>query len=237
MWRAVWRIELHKSVLIYAAMLVIAVPYVLMRQSPMGCDDMAPFAFAVAVGMLLAGCIFRDAPGTAAFVFSLPMSRTRLFWYRWSLGVGMIALAAVACEAVLATGLREAAQSRLIGSVWYPMVRWLELGVLWPVASGALLGYQVMAFVGLRWRHRAPGGVRKGRALLVAMIVALAVVFVLGFLMWSGPNPGSGGSGGLETPARWGFITSPAFIAWLAVLTVMTTVGCLSCYRRLEIEA
>ena len=179
----------------------------------------------------MAGRVFQDAPGTAAFVFSLSLSRDRLFWYRWGLGLGMIVAADAAIGAVLASGLRQAVQTGIYDSVWYPMVRWRELGILWPVAAGALLGYQTRVFGAMRWPSRASeaAGWRRGSWIIwIAAFVALGGLEMLRF--WAR-------GGDLEAPQQWTLIASPAFIAYLAILTILTTASSLSYYRRLEIEA
>jgi hypothetical protein len=237
MWRAIWRIELRKTVPYYLSMPTVAVLYVLMRQAPLGCDDQWPFSVAIFMGMWLAQRIFRDASGTEAFVFSLPLSRTRLFWYRWTLGVGMVALTGAAVGVVIATGLRETVQTGLYDSVWYPMVRWRELGILWPLAAGALFGYQLAAFGALSRPLRAPAEAGGRRGPLVVWIVAIVALGGLATLTTGARAFLPGDSAGMEAPQRWELITSPAFIAYLAVLTVLTTASCLWCYRRLEIEA
>ena len=139
---------------------------------------------------------------------------------------------------MIATGLRQTVQIGPYDSPWYPMVRWQELGVLWPVGAGGLLGYQLAAFRSLRWPRRAPGAAVKGRAMVIAMIVAFIVAAALvAFTSCSRVAVPGRKHRAWRPPLRLGLIASPAFVAWLAVLTVMTTASCLSCYRRLEIEA
>lgn len=237
MWRAIWRIELHKTVPYYVVMIAAGILYVLLRQTPLGDDDDLPCVLAVAMGAQLAARIFCDEPGTASFVFSLPLTRARLFWHRWALGVAMIAAADAAIGVVLASGLRQAVQTGIYDSVWYPMVRWQEFGFLWPVAAGALFGYQARMFGAMRWPSRTSEGTgwrRISWIIWIAAIVGFGGLAVLASWAWS-LIPGGGG--GMETPQRWHLVASPGFIVYLAILTVLTTASCLSYYRRLEIEA
>jgi hypothetical protein len=229
MWRAVWRIELRKTVPYYAVAVAALVVYVLLRQAPLGSGDLGSLALSALVGAWLADSVFLDAPGTGAFIFSLPVTRRRLFWYRWSLGIGLIAAGEAVVLIVILSGLRQMVQTCAFHPFWYPTMRWRELGYLWPLAAGAIWGYQVTGFSRLRWPSRQARPIGWQRFSLPTWIVMLFVLGGLGVLMsWERPSgPGDG----------WNPVTSGWFVAYIGVLTVLTAASSALCYRRLEIEA
>ena len=235
MWQAIWRLAIHRTGLWYLVVVIALVGYTLLKPDPLGSSDLVAGMTGAALGGVLAWCLFGDPPGVAAFVFSRPFSRRRLFLYRWLIGLGFQAITILLLLAVLAGGLRQWIHVSLYHhSLWYPMVRWYELSVLWPVALASLFAYQAMLFIMVRSRLlRSPrpkyaGSMRALRTIVhVMLIAAFAIVVLLGGL-WAVRLAPTGVS---LLPA------APLVLPYVAVVTVMTTLGGLSCYRQLEVEA
>jgi hypothetical protein len=218
--------------------LLLTVAYVLVRQTPFGAVDPVPGLLGALLGGVLAFRLFRDPGGTETFVFSLPLSRSRLFRSRWLLGLVLQAVTLACVAALLALGVREAAQVRLFDSLWYPMVRWYELSVLWSVGLCSLASYQIVAFLLLRKRLvETDQTKRRGRlrqlagtaGFLVAAFTGLFGAWIV-LLMTVRTGPGE--------PSLSALPTGPTTIlSYVFVLTVLTTLAGLYCCRRLEVAA
>ena len=198
--------------------------------------DLVPAAFGGVQGCLLALGIFSDAPGTQSFLFSRPFSRRRLFLYRWGIGLGFQALTLLVLLSVLALGARQGIQTRAFSSPWYPMVRWHEIAVLWPVGLTSILFYQATGFVILRNRLLASGRpVAVGHRKMTARVAFLGALLVLCILLILGRFVFAGVAGGVSS-TPFGLLLKRAFPVYLGALTVLATLASLHCYRRLEVE-
>jgi len=230
MWQTVWKIELRKTLPWFLGWLVIILVYALLRSAPFRSIDLMPVLLGAGLGATLAGRLFGDTRGTEAFVFSLPLSRARLFWYRWLLGLACQGLTLLALLGLLALGARQAVQTGLFRSPWYPMVRWYELSVLWPVGLGSLLAYQVVGYVMSRKRvlmvEQAALSLRWKRH--VSVICAVGG-FVAGFGMFIGTDG--------QTPARLPSLPLLPLLAYTIAVVLLTTLSSLHCYRRMEVPA
>lgn len=238
MWRAVWKIEARKTVPWYVVILLVLTGYTLFRFKPLGAGDLAPIALGSLQGVVLALRIFRESSGTAAFVFSRPVSRRRLFLYRWGLGLGLQALSLVVVGGLIVLGVRQTIQTRAFDSPWYPMVRWYELSVLLAMGLPSLFFYQVTCFVMLR--NRLLASMRARRTARWKRIGKAAALWgLLGFALFTIAATGravdvdGGGSNWTSLALTPGEI----FRVYLGVLVAMTTLGGLRCYSLLEIEA
>jgi hypothetical protein len=236
MWQAVWALAVRRTTLWYSVVLLIIAGTVLLSQSPLGGEDVGLVFLGAVQGWVLAFRLFTDPPGVGAFVFSRPLSRRRLFWYRWLIGVGYQALTLLVLVVLLAGGLRQGIQAWMFHSRWYPMVRWYELSVLLPVGMGSLFSFQASCFVMLRnWllgasKPRRASGF--GRAVAVGFLAAASLFGVVVLLGAAAEAVASRGG-----PATLGGFDASVFLPYLAVLTIMTTLGSLHCYHRLEVEA
>jgi hypothetical protein len=236
MWQAVWALAVRRTTLWYSVVLLIIAGTVLLRQSPLGSEDLGLACLGAVQGWVLAFRLFTDPPGVGAFVFSRPISRRRLFWYRWLIGVGYQALTLLLLVVLLGGGLRQQIQVWMLQSRWYPMVRWYELSVLLPVGMGSLFSFQASCFVMLR--NRLLGALKPRRASGFGRAVAvgfLTVVSLLGAVVLLGAAAEVVAS--RATAATQAEFDTSVFLPYLAVLTIMTTLGSLACYRRLEVEA
>ena len=236
MWQAVWALAERRTTLWYLVVLLIIAGTVLLNGAPLGGEDFGLALLGAVQGWVLAFRLFTDPPGVDAFVFSRPLSRRRLFWYRWLIGLGYQALTLVVLVVLLAAGLRQGVQASVFQSRWYPMVRWYELSVLWPVGMGSLFSFQVSCFVMLRNRllgaSEPSRASRLGRAVAVGFLAAASLFGVVVLLAVAVEVVASrGGSGALVG------LEASVFLPYLAVLTIITTLGSLHCYGRLEVEA
>lgn len=235
MWQAIWKLAIHGTGLWYLVVVTPLAGYTLLKTDPLGTSDLVAALLGAVLGCVLAFRLFRDPSGVDAFVFSRPFSRRRLFLYRWLIGLAFQAITTLLLVVLLAGGLRQWIHVSLYHhSLWYPMVRWYELSVLWPVVGTSLFAYQATLLVMARNRllrssqAKRGGLMRKlGRVVDGALIAAFAFAVLLGAL-WAN-RLGSTGAAPL--------LTAPLVLPYLALMTVMTTLGGLHCYRQLEVEA
>lgn len=252
MWQAIWKLAARRATPWYLAVLIVMVGYALFRHVPLGRDDLVPALLGAIQGWVLAFRLFRDPPGVSAFVFSRPFSRRRLFLYRWLIGLGYQAVTLLLLLLLLAAGLREWVQVEMARSAWYPMARWYELSGLWPVGLVSLAVYQATCFVivrnrlvrdspsrfGSKWHlvffatHDRAVRFRSRVGKLVALVstALIVVIAVLGLAHLAVVAHQSGSVRLSVTVAR-------GLLVYASVLVVMTTLGGLCCYRRLEVEA
>ena len=210
------KIDVRKVCPYYAPFLLLTVGYVLFQKTPLSSDDWGVNLIACLQGMVIAWWLFNDSGGTAAFIFSRPLSRKRLFLTRWSFGISLQLLTIMAVFATIATRLRSDIQM-LMNSPYQPMVKWFELSVIEPIALFSILGYEVVMFLKLRgsivsvhpptWRDIL------GTVLVIALLVLILAVFFTH-----------------SVPIHYRLI-------YATLVTIVGTLASLHCYQHLEIEA
>ncbi len=214
------KIDVRKVLPYYIPSLLLIVGFVLFWNKPLTTNDLVlnPILNLIAClqGMLVAWMLFHDSGGTAAFIFSRPLSRKRLFLTRWCCGISFQFLTILAVFAVITTGLRSWIQV-LMDSPYQPMVKWYELSVLGSFALYSILGYQVVMFFRLRasivnvrppsWRDN----------LKTVLTIILCLQFSQGIL-------------GNFHPLHYR-------LTYSALVLILGTLGSLHCYQRTEIEA
>ena len=210
------KIDVRKVLPYYAPFLLLTVGYVLFRKTPLGSDDWKVNLIACLQGMVVAWALFNDAEGTEAFIFSRPLSRSRLFLIRWGFGISLQLLTIVAVFVTIAIGLRSGIQM-LMNSPYQPMVKWYELSVLGLIALYSILSYQIFMFLKLRlcivstrprtWRNLLGTGL-----VVVLCLQSLNTLDVIGF-------------------------RDQVMVVYAALVTILGTLASLHCYRHLEIEA
>jgi hypothetical protein len=238
MFHAIWQLSARRTLTWYLPVFLLLVGYTLFVTHPLGIDPPAA-VFGGLLGWLLAFRLFVDPPGVSPLIFSRPFSRTRLFLYRWAIGILLQVFALAVVAAILASGLRQATQLCMFRSTWFPMVRWFELSMLWPTGLASIVVYQASCFFLLRRRLSGNPRVSKPKrlanaaflaaAMLLAAIVAL--VYVGSHFMQSSP------------PITWEFLPSPTtwmcsfWVFYGVLLLVATTLAALYCSRHFEVDA
>jgi hypothetical protein len=234
MYWAIWQLSARRTLTWHLPVLLALCGYTLFVTQPLGVDLPATILGALQ-GWVLAYRLFVDPPRVAPFVFSLPFSRTRLFLCRWAIGLLLQALTLVVIFAIIALGFRQLIQVYLFRSNWYPMVRWYELRMLWPVGLTSLVIYQATAFVLLRRRLRGSRRLSKTRLVAnaaFAALVGMAALFPLvGYTAarFEGAPP-------IYSEFFPQVMTWPA-LAYAAVLVVTATLASLHCSRNFEVNA
>ena len=149
----VMKIDVRKVLPYYVPVLLVISGFVLLWKTPLTTSDLIlnPVLNSIAClqGMVIAWMLFNDSRGTAAFIFSCPLSRKRLFLTRWCCGILFQFLTILVVFAIISTGLRSWIQV-LMNSPYQPMVKWYELSILASFALYSLLGYQSVMFLRLR---------------------------------------------------------------------------------------
>ena len=213
------KIDARKLLPYYTPLLLLTVGLVLFWKTPLATGDLIlnPILSFIAFlqGMVIAWALFNDTGGTAAYIFSRPLSRKRLFLTRWGLGISFQLLTILIVLVTIATGLRSGIQL-LMNSPYQPMVKWYELYILGSIALFSMLGYQVVMFLKLRasvvaarppmWRDN--------------LGTVLAIVVCLPFLPAVFAN---------TEPIQYG-------LTYAALVMILGTLGSLHCYQCLEIK-
>jgi hypothetical protein len=232
MWLAIWQLSARRTLTWYLPVFLLLVGYTLVMKQPLGVDPPA-LLFGILLGWVLGFRLFVDPPGVSPFILSRPFSRTRLFFYRWTIGLLLQAFTLAVIFTIIASGLRQAMQVSMFNSHWYPMVRWFELSMLWPVALASLLTYQTTCFVLLRGRLRGNRRISKpkrlGDAAFLAIAALLAALFLFAYVQMR-----SAGLGTLPSlPPLW----QNLLLSYGVLLAVTTTLASLYCSRHFEVDA
>ncbi len=221
------KLDLHKVAWGYAIIVCGLVAYVLGRPTPLGSGDVIAAGGGLLQGWFVAWRIFGDRDSTQAFVFSRSFGRKRLFWHRWVLGMALQLLTLLLVFCTITFGARSYLHH--FNSPWYPMVKWYDLNVLWPVALFGLVAFNVQMFMMLRGligksSHRSRRQVIAGR--VAAVIVA--VLFVFGGLVSSVAQVR--GTSGVATMRYY-------FLAYAAIVSLFAAISARHCIIHLEIES
>jgi hypothetical protein len=232
MWQAIWQLSARRTLAWFLPAFFLLVGYVLFATCPLG-PDLLPAAFGALMGWALAYRLFLDPPGVSPFIFSRPFSRTRLFFYRWLIGLLLQAFAIAVIFLVLAIGLRQVIQVEMFQSTYYPMIRPIELSVLWPIAIASLLVYQVTCFVLLRSRLYGRRHGSKVRRLGNAAFLAIAGLLTLLFLITSIRMQGEGIGMLPSLSPLW----TGVLFGYGALLVATTTLAGWCCSRHFEVES
>ena len=213
------KIDVRKVLPYYIPSLMLIVGFVLFWNKPLTTNDLFlnPILNLIAClqGMVIAWMLFHNSGGTAAFIFSRPLSRKRLFLTRWCCGISFQFLTILAVFAVISTGLRSWIQG-IMDSPYQPMVKWYELSILGSFVLYSILGYQVVMFLRLRasivsarsptWRDN--------------LGTVLAIVLCLPFLPAVFENNEA----------------IPYQLTYSALVIILGTLGSLHCYQCMEIK-
>jgi hypothetical protein len=234
MYWAIWQLSARRTLTWYLPLFLALCGYTLFVTEPLGVDLPATLLGALQ-GWVLAYRLFVDPPRVAPFVFSQPFSRTRLFLSRWTIGLLLQALTLIVVFAIITLGLRQLIQIYLFRSNWYPMVRWCELSMLWPIGLTSLVVYQATTFVVLRRRLR--GDQRHSRSRLTANAAFAAMVAVVALFPLVGYAAARfAGAPPIYSECFPPVLTWPA-LAYAVVLVAITTLASLHCCRNFEVNA
>ena len=219
MWQAVWKIERRRVAWVTA---VISAAIVLVGLFWTGQLEPLMFLIGSIQGIVLAAALFSDPPGVAAFVFSLPISRSRLFVYRWLIGLAAQAVSVALFALLVIFGLREDLQSVMDQGMWYPMIRWSELSFAWHLGLYSLATYQISMFVILKPRQFGRSDATVKRMIWVAVFWLPVVIYGSFISQVAG--------------SEWD-VANPVLAGSLFVVTFLTTVAARHCFCRAEIAA
>jgi hypothetical protein len=230
-WRAVWKIQLHRTGPWWLLGLVVLSGYITVAEPPLGKEDPWAGLLGLTLGVVLAFRLFTDEEGTSPFLLSRPLSRAQQFWYRWALGFGLLVVLLVFMAVRIRTGARAAFQSFSEDAMWYPMVRPYEIAVLWPIALGSLIGYQAGMFLILRTRAlegKTPGrwwqAQTAARSGVLTIIVLAMLTSVAGTIV-------------TRPPEGWAYMIRWGVPAYLVILLFATTLAARHSFTRMEVSA
>jgi len=235
MWRAIWQLAAHRTLTWYLPVFFLLAGYTLAAPHPLGIYLLAMLLGGLQ-GWVLAFRLFTDPPRVSPFIFSLPFSRSRLFFYRWLIGLLLQALTLATIFVIVASGLRQATQVSMCHSAWYPMVRWFELSVLWPVGLTSLLVYQATCFLILRRRLNGCRRISKLKWLGNKMFLGIALLLAILFFLAASCQELTTNPGIPVTVDNTGhsFVISSSYYV---LLVVATTLASLYCSRHFDVDA
>ena len=236
--RVIYQLAFRESAFFIIPVIVILLGYCLFQQTPLRHFDSVVLLLGFALGFGLGKFVFSDKPGVRSFLFSRAYSPKRFFLVRWSFGLGVIATTALVIAAMIAFGLRQGVQTTLFRNGWFPMIRLIELNVLWTFTTVSLLAYHTTLFWVVRSGFLVKRKDSKPRRWLrraSAFLVVLSLLAVTGLL---------GTAIGTDLFLRGNYVTH-IIAPYLAVFLIPTAVlqTCLApcfgvyCYRRQEIES
>lgn len=243
--RVICQLSFRESAIWVAPVLILLVTWTLLSPSPLRFFDAATTLLGLALGLLLGFRIFWDGGGVRPFLFSCAFSPVRLFTVRWLYGMAVIVAAWLIVALLIGLGLRQTTQTVLFANGWYPMVRWMELEVLFCLVVSSLLAYQGTVFF-VVWqrfqgRQRLKGFARAGRILLTIVFTLYLVPVVVGIgasLVFSAFFSAFTTSA-REMPLPWAALPWVVLILGLPALlqTVYVPLAGRYCYRNMEIES
>lgn len=243
--RVICRLSLRESALWITPVLILLVAWTLLAPSPFRYFDAATTLLGLVLGFLLGFRLFWDGGGVRPFLFSCAFSPVRLFTVRWLFGMAILAGTWLLVGLLIGLGVRQTTQVALFENGWYPMIRWMELQVLFCLVLSTLLAYQgtVLLVVWYRYqgRRRFKGLARIGRIMLTILFTLALVPVVIGagaFLVVSAFY-GAFSSSLQNMPMPYSAL--PWILLDLGVPALLQTVlvplaGCF-CYRNMEIES
>ena len=225
---AMLKVELRKVWVYYVPFLVVIVFRALFQGKPLTKNEPVLAIMAICQGLFLALLLFRDPGVTRPFLFSRPLSRQRLFFIRWTLGLTLQVLTLIVLFAVIAFGARSWLHVKAY-SPYHPMVQWFELQVLWPVGLCSLLAYEIGMFLKLRAEILATRSNRWQDTLVQWLASALTVLLLFLPVFSSAIAPIS------EVLSNRMVIFG--LLAYVATITILATAASVHCYSHLEVDA
>ena len=113
-------------------------------------------------------------------------------------------------------------------SPYYPMVRWYDLNVLWPIVIAAVAGFHISMFLTLRWQIVNTGVNSKHRNLLIMILMGLGALGLAASIFMMGATH--------QIPSS---ITNPPLIlcGYVAILAFVLLIASFHCHRHMEIAA
>ena len=217
---AIIKIDVRKVLPYYVPVLLLVIGFILLWKTPLATGNLILNLIlnliACLQGMVIAWMLFHDSGGTAAFIFSRPLSRNRLFLTRWCCGILFQFLTVLAIFVTISTGLRSAIQL-LMNSPYQPMVKWYELSILASFALYSLLGYQSVMFLRLRAKIVSVRPPTWRDNLKTVSVIALCFLVIPGLIA------------NIE-PMHYQ-------LTYATLVMVLGTLGSLHCYQCIEVEA
>ncbi len=222
------KLDLHKVAWGYAIIVCGLVAYVLARPTPLGSGDIIAAGLGLLQGWFVAWRIFGDRDSTRAFVFSRSFGRKRLFWHRWVLGMALQLLTLLLVCCTIAFGARSYLHH--FNSPWYPMVKWYDLNVLWPIALFGLIAFNVQMFMMLRGLILK--SLPRSRRHVIAARVGIVIVVILFMVMSSlmGFVAKADGTSGVATFRYY-------LLVYAAIVSLFAAISARHCIIHMEIES
>jgi hypothetical protein len=238
MGRAIWQLSARRVLAWFLPVFLLLCGYVVFTPHPLGIDPPA-VVLGIAMGWILAFRLFVDPRRQSPFIYSLPFSRARLFFYRWMIGLLIQAVTMAVLFAIIALGWRQSLQLDLARSCWFPMVRWHELSSLWPIALASLATYQASCFLLLRGRLRGDAGKSRINAAANGAFLAFAGLIVIPMLIRTvfSDMQDDFPSTYWDSFSSLSSLSILVLLSYVTVLILATTLAALYCLRRLEINS
>lgn len=154
---------------------------VLFEPVPLGRWDVWVILSAAVLGAISAWRLFTDPHGTRTYIFTRGLSRGRLFWNRWGLGISgllFVALGAVVLTASDARGAMSRWQQSP-NALYYPMIRPFEIAIVPTLLGVAVLAYCATAFLVIRGGLEIPRSPSVWRGIWRSVGASFAVALII----------------------------------------------------------
>ena len=170
--RALLTIELRHLSVPYGIAAVMFLAYALVYPKPLFWFNPGLLLIGLLQGALLGAWLFALPRRWEPYEQTLGASRQRIFWIRWSAGIGLQLLTVITAWLLLGGGLRMAMQGAQLP--YYPMIRFFEANALWPALVVSLFSFQLLGFLFLRQKFH--GRILHPVAGLILVLLFLGIV-------------------------------------------------------------
>lgn len=235
-----WKFDLIRLVGLWLPAALIVFLFVLTEKAPIDGSTWSITGSAALLGSVSGWLLFADPPSTQVYLFTRGLSRERIFWNRWCLGMAGIVLVTGAAGVLIGGGLRAEWHRRwdFADAIFFPLIQRFEWRCLPMLFASATLAFCLSAFATVRRclaqnRRGSIVGFAVRRAvdavgLAFAGFIMLGAIAQLGFTSNDDVRVAS-------YQACWQASNLP--LVFLLIAPVVATWGAAYGYRRMELSA
>jgi hypothetical protein len=238
--RTLWKFDALRIAGLWLPAAAAVLYFVLSEIAPLESWSFSIDASAAALGVVTGWRLFSGSAAVRGYLFTRGLSRSRIFWNRWFLGMFGIAFVTVAAWLMIACGARAAWHHGMgeYGAAYYPMIQMFELRCLPALVGTAATAFCLTTFVVVgrslaitRRSASAWTALRSTRDVIALGLGAMATWYALQFLI-------SDGDWGASLPMYLAVCRSPfCQMAYLVVCPALATWGAAHAWRYLEVPA
>jgi hypothetical protein len=147
-----WKFDLIRLVGLWLPATVIVLLFVLAANAPLDTTTMPIIGSAALLGIVSGWLLFADPPSIQVYLFTRGLSRQRIFWNRWCLGMAGIVLVTALAAVLIGGGTRAEWHRRweFADAMFFPLIQRFEWRCLLTLFSSATLAFCLSAFATVR---------------------------------------------------------------------------------------